>query len=600
MNSTVIDGYRDAQKNRSPSAPSSRRPHAASTARAAKTAGMSLPSSPGLRVSTIGMAAEAARRTRSASVRRPRSSLPDSGKRSSDDESFSAQTYRSANSVRERERENGCELNIYGSSIGGVGFPFGLEGGGGEGGREGRERASFSRPGRRRDAYGAPSLPPSPSPSDDEHASRGREKPLTSHPRMPPATLLSGVREEAESLKKFGGSASPRAAPRGSELGALHKLVRASQSPGRPALDSVRMYTLGRTIGRGAFGAVKAATHKLTGLGVAVKVYKRADIKTDAEARALEREVAILKKMGGHAHIVRLYEVIQSPSHLYFVLELAGAGDLTSLLRARCPEGPAGGLTESAAADLFAQACDAVAHCHSHGIVHRDIKPDNLLLARVRTNPGAADFQSTSGSGGAGGREAGPDTKKVRLLLTDFGLSAYPVRPGQRLRVPCGTPSHAAPEILEKSELGKSEYDGFITDVWALGVLLFELCHGVLPFDSTQAVLQGSFDVADVLSIAPSDLIMGILRREANERLTLDQVRRVPWVLSASQRVRRRLPTCERLGGSRANVPDPQVIALVEATYGYAAEKVRESLAAAEFDHGAATYMLLEDARPGD
>ncbi|KAJ1631217.1 hypothetical protein T492DRAFT_1144082 [Pavlovales sp. CCMP2436] len=169
MNSTVIDGYRDAQKNRSPSAPSSRRPHAASTARAAKTAGMSLPSSPGLRVSTIGMAAEAARRTRSASVRRPRSSLPDSGKRSSDDESFSAQTYRSANSVRERERENGCELNIYGSSIGGVGFPFGLEGGGGEGGREGRERASFSRPGRRRDAYGAPSLPPSPSPSDDEH-----------------------------------------------------------------------------------------------------------------------------------------------------------------------------------------------------------------------------------------------------------------------------------------------------------------------------------------------------------------------------------------------------------------------------------------------
>ncbi|KAG8459724.1 hypothetical protein KFE25_003176 [Diacronema lutheri] len=414
------------------------------------------------------------------------------------------------------------------------------------------------------------------------------------------------------------------ALPRTRELPSLRRLVAASQAAGRPALDSVGMYALGRTIGHGAFGAVKAGVHKLSGLRVAVKCYRNADVRTEADARALEREVAILRLVGGHMQIVRLYELIDTPTHTYLVLELATHGDLATHLRASCPQAAAGGLADGAAAELFAQACEAVAFCHANGVIHRDIKPENCLLARgLRARaPAAAAVAAAGGGGGGGGGDGGapPGRGALRLLLTDFGLSAYPVRPGQLLRVPCGTPSHAAPEILGMRGAGgvgrtgaqgaaaagggagvvgvTGGYDGFLADVWSLGVLLYTLCHGVLPFDSAAQILRAQPNpTSPTLGAGAAELIGAVLRAEPRQRLDLDGVRAHRWVARASVALARARAAAPRAGpgggGARA---DGALLRAMAETYGYAEEAARASVEGAALDHAAATYMLLEDA----
>ena len=100
---------------------------------------------------------------------------------------------------------------------------------------------------------------------------------------------------------------------------------------GAPRLDSVSLYSLGKLLGKGAFGAVKMGVHKLTGAVVAIKNFKKADVKNEVEARAIDREIRILKQ-SVHQHIIKLYEVIDSPTNWYLVMECAANGDLAGHL----------------------------------------------------------------------------------------------------------------------------------------------------------------------------------------------------------------------------------------------------------------------------
>ena len=141
-------------------------------------------------------------------------------------------------------------------------------------------------------------------------------------------------------------------------------------------------------------------------------------MKNEVEARAIDREIRILKQ-SIHMHIVKLYEVIDSPTNYYLVMECAARGDLASHLEKK------GRLKEAEAAKYLVQTVEGIAHCHARGVIHRDIKPENLLLD--------ANFD---------------------IKVTDFGLSAI-IKPGQLLKVACGTPSYSAPEVI-----GRKEYDG--------------------------------------------------------------------------------------------------------------------------------------------
>eukprot|EP00057_Strongylocentrotus_purpuratus_P006172 XP_011660646.1 PREDICTED: hormonally up-regulated neu tumor-associated kinase homolog A-like [Strongylocentrotus purpuratus] len=149
-------------------------------------------------------------------------------------------------------------------------------------------------------------------------------------------------------------------------------------------------YLLGPTIGEGSFAKVKEAMHVLVGEKVAIKIIDKKAAREDAYLhKTLRREAGLLQLLG-HAHIVRLLEVMETDNNLYLVLELCGGGPLLDKV---CEKG---GLEEGVARRYIKQVASAVYHMHQMGVVHRDLKVENLLL---------------------------DDNDKIRII--DFGLSNF-------------------------------------------------------------------------------------------------------------------------------------------------------------------------------
>ena len=355
--------------------------------------------------------------------------------------------------------------------------------------------------------------------------------------------------------REGGGKAALEAQPpTAAELAPLRKLVAASYGKdGRLRLESVSLYSMGKLLGKGAFGAVKVGVHKLSGAVVAIKNFKKVDVKSEVEAKAIEREVRILKQ-SNHQHIIRLYEVIDSQTNHYLVMECATHGDLGGHIE-RCKR-----LGEAEAARYFVQTVEAVAHCHEHGVIHRDIKPENLLL-----------------------------DARYDIKLTDFGLSAV-VRPGQLLKVPCGTPAYSAPELV-----CRKEYDGTLSDVWSLGVLLYFMLVGDLPFPDTARIRTGEFAPRSELTPPGAlALIRRVLVVQAEHRAGLAEVRQHEW-LQEWRHTALRAP--QRRFGLTYDEPDASLLSRLEERFGMRAAHVAASLRDRDFNHATATYLLVEEQR---
>lgn len=201
------------------------------------------------------------------------------------------------------------------------------------------------------------------------------------------------------------------------------------------------LYDLEETLGRGHFAVVKLARHVFTGEKVAVKVIDKS--KLDEVSRAhLFQEVRCMKLVQ-HPNVVRLYEVIDTQTKLYLILELGDGGDLYDYIMRHDS-----GLSEEVARTYFRQIVRAISYCHRLHVVHRDLKPENVVF-----------FE-----------------KLGTVKLTDFGFSNR-FCPGQKLETSCGSLAYSAPEIL----LGDS-YDAPAVDVWSLGVILYMLVCGQAPF----------------------------------------------------------------------------------------------------------------------
>lgn len=142
-----------------------------------------------------------------------------------------------------------------------------------------------------------------------------------------------------------------------------------------------------------------------------------------------------------HPNIIQLYEVFETDEEIYIINEFAEKGELFRLVNHQYK------LQEKTCARIFLQIINAVEYLHKLGISHRDLKPENILL----------DFD-------------------YNVKLVDFGLSNY-FRPGELLSTACGSPCYAPPEMVA----GKP-YDGFISDVWSLGIIFFVMICGYLPF----------------------------------------------------------------------------------------------------------------------
>lgn len=201
------------------------------------------------------------------------------------------------------------------------------------------------------------------------------------------------------------------------------------------------LYDLDKTLGRGHFAVVKLARHVFTGEKVAVKVIDKTKLDSLATGH-LFQEVRCMKLVQ-HPNIVRLYEVIDTQTKLYLILELGDGGDMYDYIMKHEE-----GLSEDLAKKYFAQIVHAISYCHKLHVVHRDLKPENVVF-----------FE-----------------KQGLVKLTDFGFSNK-FQPGKKLTTSCGSLAYSAPEIL----LG-DEYDAPAVDIWSLGVILFMLVCGTPPF----------------------------------------------------------------------------------------------------------------------
>ncbi|KAL9923999.1 serine/threonine-protein kinase NIM1 isoform 1-T1 [Glossina fuscipes fuscipes] len=251
----------------------------------------------------------------------------------------------------------------------------------------------------------------------------------------------------------------------------------------------IGLYKFCGDIGRGNFSKVKLAVHQLTRDKVAIKVVDRAGL--DAKAlRMLSSEIATLECVH-HPNILRLFEVIETLGRVYLVTEWIRGGELYNHITQGGP------LREIHASPLFKQLLLAVKHMHSLGFVHRDIKAENVLLL-----------------------------SEDRLKLADFGFSTQLINgANQKLDTFCGSPPYAAPELFSDDH-----YIGAPVDVWALGILLYFMVVGNMPFRAPTipglkaAILKGDYLLPGQLSLPCIRLIQRILIHIPVRRPTIDDM----------------------------------------------------------------------------
>ncbi|XP_063218009.1 serine/threonine-protein kinase par-1 isoform X2 [Bacillus rossius redtenbacheri] len=198
-----------------------------------------------------------------------------------------------------------------------------------------------------------------------------------------------------------------------------------------------------KKLGQGTYGKVQLGINKETGQEVAIKTIKKAKIETEADLIRIRREIQIMSSVQ-HPNIIHIYEVFENREKMVLVMEYAAGGELYDYLSDRKV------LTEEESRRIFRQIATAVYYCHKHKICHRDLKLENILL----DEHGSAK-------------------------IADFGLSN--VFNDQRLLSTfCGSPLYASPEIVKGTP-----YHGPEVDCWSLGVLLYTLVYGAMPFDGS-------------------------------------------------------------------------------------------------------------------
>ena len=227
-------------------------------------------------------------------------------------------------------------------------------------------------------------------------------------------------------------------------------------------------YMLGQTLGEGEFGKVKLGWKKDGTVQVAIKLIRRESVATNpSRLPKIYREISILRELS-HPNIVRLHEMVETDRHIGIILEYASGGELFDYILTHRH------LKDPAARRLFAQLVSGVGYLHKKGIVHRDLKLENLLLDRNRNiiitdfgfantfNP--ADELSDDIVYNLGNRDF---IKKYRLdRQDDRGM-----RKGDLMQTSCGSPCYAAPELVVSDSL----YTGRKVDVWSCGVILVSL-----------------------------------------------------------------------------------------------------------------------------
>lgn len=273
-------------------------------------------------------------------------------------------------------------------------------------------------------------------------------------------------------------------------------------------------WTIGKCIGEGAFSTVhdaffrnpKKRNDRINRL--ACKIIDKRNAALTAKSIFIERELDILSKIF-HPHIIEIDTIVDGPNYVCVFMERANNSDLSTYIDKN------GAIDEPQAQIWFGQLCDAINYLHQMDIVHRDLKLENLLL-----------------------------TRDMQLKITDFGFAKWCNRHGQgTLRslseTYCGTAIYTAPEVIQHKP-----YNVKMADIWSLGVILFILLNGSMPFDDSSVSrlkmdhLQRIFHINKEIWYDLSEpcklLLFDILEYEVYKRISLNDILKSEWLNSKS------------------------------------------------------------------
>lgn len=258
-------------------------------------------------------------------------------------------------------------------------------------------------------------------------------------------------------------------------------------------------YDFKQTIGKGTFGKVKLAVDNNIKEKVAVKILNKKQIESKNEMHLVQRELDILPKFN-HVNVIKVNHILQDEENYYIIMEYCEKGELFDYIVQKRR------LSEEEASNYFYQLINGVEHIHNSGVVHRDLKPENLLLTSNKT-----------------------------LKIIDFGLSNT-FDGHNLLSTKCGSPSYAAPELI-KGTL----YDGFKTDIWCCGIILFAMVCGFLPFEGEndnelfRSILLGTIDYPPFVTFQTKQLIKELLNPDPSKRIDIPEIKKYQFYLKGKQ-----------------------------------------------------------------
>lgn len=263
-------------------------------------------------------------------------------------------------------------------------------------------------------------------------------------------------------------------------------------------VNTISNYKIKRQIGVGSFATVHLATHMQLGIDVAVKKISKQRINISKNYDRCLNELKLYEKLQ-HENIIQMFEVEDTPDYFCIFMEYATEGDMHMILS------EINKFTEDEARIYFRQLIRGIDYCHINGIVHRDLKLENILLAEGNI-----------------------------IKIADFGLSSF-LSGGDFMQTCCGSIRYADPELLR----GRI-YSGEMADTWSIGVILYAMLIGNLPFEDEvfgfilKKILKNSIDFPDHISPDARDLITRILQPDVNKRISLQEIKMHPWLVRES------------------------------------------------------------------
>lgn len=318
---------------------------------------------------------------------------------------------------------------------------------------------------------------------------------------------------------------------------------------------TVDFYKTLTIIGKGAYSKVVLCKHRLTGIKVAIKAIPKESLKTEYAQSKVAREISILRKIKSQ-FVAKILEVFDSEKNVLIVLEYAGI-DLLNFVKSK------GKLSELEAKNIFIQIVKGAIDIHKAGVLHRDFKLENILI----------------------------DPLSHTIKICDFGVSRE-IDSQEIIFDQCGTPAYIAPEVIK----GEG-YSGFSVDVWSLGVVLYAMVCGKIPFaastleDLHSLILSGCYSVPLEISLNLTSLIHEMMKVDTIERISMENILKHDWVCGEGTK---KIVKFKQIGERNGNEEEClQSILKFMKSLGFSESFIVDSLRNNEINHATATYTIL-------